>query len=1050
MIRKELGVAVLLFFLIGLCMPKESFAQGMTVTGTVLSSDDGSPLQGVIVTNVITNKKTLTNAAGYYSIQVMDTSQHLRFSYVGYVTQEFSAGKENLSVKLVPSDASLDDVVITGYGQKKSKRELSYQAVTVSGEDIAQTRRTNFLNALAGRVPGLTVTSTSGLPGASASVMLRGGASIGGNNQPLFVVDGVPMDNSSVDQNNLAAPSSTAQTGSGNLAMANRNSDYTNRIADINPEDIESVTVLKGPEAAAMYGSDGASGAIVITTRRGAVGTTQMSYTNSFTLAEVYRYPQTQRVYERGTNGIYDPTAINDYGYTFFGPKYDEGTVFYDNMQNFFVKSFSQQHNLSLEAGSKTLNYRFSAGYVDQSGVVPNTRLQRYNFRFSAFAQLNKRLSLNTTFSYVSSANDKAVKGAGSFYTNLMTFMPDIDASNYVNPDGTRVVYRNVLPSSELDNPYWDVNKNRSKDNNYNLTGNINLQGTIAKDLTATAIVGMNQYSTVGYAVYNPQSRAGYSLNGFLSTYEINFNSLNGTLRFNYVNRIKNIITNTFYVGGYFEDFKKKTNSQRGERFYEQDDISINNTDPTARLAQLAETEIRKERAYAGYTFNFKDLVYLSFTGTKEGTSNLTSKFHDLQPFYNFGSASGSYILSDMPFMKPLKSWLDYAKLRASYASTGKGPIAPYIIDYSFGSVTSTGGGFALGSTLNNFELKPEKSNNLELGGEMQFLHNRLGIDVAWFNNKIKDNIISQRVSYGTGGIIRWANGGALKSSGWEIQLKGTPVKSTDFSWDVVVNFDRARTKITKLPGDLPFYYDSDTWVFGSVRSQVGVGQSLANLSGFDFNRNNNGQLLISPTTGLPTENATDYITIGDRQPDFKMGVINTLYYKDFGLSFNLDIRKGGDVFNANQEMMMINGISNRTLDRESPRVIQGVLQDGLENTDHPTPNNIAITPYYRSNYYSGAIAESDYIEKVNWLRMRDITLSYQLSKALLKRQRVFKTASVYVTATDVFMITNYSGMDPNVNALTSNNSGGYGGSGIDYGAIPNPRAINFGIKFTF
>jgi hypothetical protein len=214
--------------------------------------------------------------------------------------------------------------------------------------------------------------------------------------------------------------------------------------------------------------------------------------------------------------------------------------------------------------------------------------------------------------------------------------------------------------------------------------------------------------------------------------------------------------------------------------------------------------------------------------------------------------------------------------------------------------------------------------------------------------------------------------------------------------------------------------------------------------------KNKKGDLLISPTTGLPVQSLTDYVPIGDRQPDYKIGIINTLNYQDFYLAFNLDIRKGGDVFNANEMMMSINGISKKTLDREQPRVVKGVLQDGLENTEHPTVNTIAISPYFRSNYYNGNFAESDFIENVNWLRMRDITLGYQLPSRLIKRQKVFQSLGVYVTATDVFIITNYSGMDPNVNVLNSSNTKGYGGAGIDYGAIPTPRAFSAGIKVSF
>ncbi|MBS1567639.1 MAG: TonB-dependent receptor plug domain-containing protein, partial [Bacteroidetes bacterium] len=313
-----------LFFLLVplLCFTLMARAQDKGVSGTILSDDDGSPMPGVTITNSSTGKRVQTNTAGVFTIDAVK-GQKLTITFVGYVTQEVTIGDNNrINLRLVANNKELGNVVVTAYGQTKNKREVAYQAPTVSGEELAQTRRSNFLNALAGRVPGLTVTSTSGMPGASAQVILRGGVSIGGNNSPLYVVDGLPQNNGSLDQNDLAGASSTAVAGAGNLALANRNTDYTNRISDLNPEDIESVTILKGPEATALYGSDGASGAIVITTKKAKSGRTSITYSNNFAMSEVYRYPQIQQVYSRGSNGVYDPTAVGSYGFYFFGPKY--------------------------------------------------------------------------------------------------------------------------------------------------------------------------------------------------------------------------------------------------------------------------------------------------------------------------------------------------------------------------------------------------------------------------------------------------------------------------------------------------------------------------------------------------------------------------------------------------------------------------------------------------------------------------------------------------------------------------------------------------------
>ena len=268
--------------------------------------------------------------------------------------------------------------------------------------------------------------------------------------------------------------------------------------------------------------------------------------------------------------------------------------------------------------------------------------------------------------------------------------------------------------------------------------------------------------------------------------------------------------------------------------------------------------------------------------------------------------------------------------------------------------------------------------------------------------------------------------------------------------WDATVNFDRNRGFVKKMPADLPLYYDSDTWVFGAVRSEVSVGTSITNLVGLAFQRNDAGQLLISPTTGLPLPTAT-YTNIGDRTPDFKIGFVNSFtIMQNLTLSFNLDIRKGGDVFNGNEAMMILTGTSVKTLDRLQPRVIDGVLADGLQNTQTPTKNNITIVPYYRNDYYDGAFAEGDFIESVDWVRMRDITIGFRLPEKIIKRQKVVRSASVFVTGTDLFLFTNYSGMDPNVNTLNSSTARGVGGAGIDYGAIPNPRGINVGIKAQF
>ncbi len=1044
--RKFASTLKLAVLMLSFLFSSSAFAQDKTtVSGTVLSDDDGSPLVGVSITNATTKKRTQTNEAGYFTIAAVK-GDVISFTYVGYVTKEITVGDSKIiSTRLVNNDKELDNVVVTGYGIKKNSRELSYQAPIIKGDDVAQTRRDNFINSLAGRAPGITVTSTSGAPGSSAQIVLRGATSLSGNNQPLFIVDGVPLDNSTLNQETLIPASNTAAT-----SFTNRNSDYTNRIADINPEDIEEITVLKGPEATALYGSDGSSGAIIITTKKGGNGKVRVSYDNSVRVENVYRFPEIQNVYNRGNNGIYNPEAYSAiYGFRYFGPVYNPNTPRYDNIRNFFVQGQSQQHNMSVEAGTAESSFRFSTGYVKTNGVVPNTNYDRLTFRLTGATKLGKKVNMSSSWTYIVTNNDKVPKGAGAYYNNLITFPADIDGSSYQNPDGTRKRLRNTTDlTTEFDNPFWDVNKNKSTDRTDRVTGNINLSADPVKWLNLSTILGVDSYASDGLFLTHPQSRFGFATRGFLSTYIQKFRSINGTFRATFKKTIAKKFTNTLNTVFYFEDNKSFTNAQRGEQFYEQDFVSINNTQPLTQSARLTQTDTRKVRFFANYNFGYNNLLFITLSTVREGDSRLSSTLFDKQPFFNYGSASGSFVFSDLAAIKKIK-WLNYGKLRVSYATSGKGPYQAYRIDPQFTVQPTTGGGFAGDVFASNRDLRPEFSKNFEIGGEIRLFKNRLSIDIARYVTSTTDQIVANRLSYGTGGVLKFINGGEVESKGWEAQIKFSPIKNKKFNWDVTLNYDMNRAYVKRMPADLPLYYESDTWVFGSVRSEVSVGTSVANLVGTTFQRNDAGQLIISPTSGLPLSTPT-YTNIGDRTPNYKIGLINNFtFLENFNLSFNLDIRNGGDVFNGNEAMMILTGTSIKTLDRLQPRIIEGVLADGLQNTANPTKNTITIVPYYRNDYYDGAIAEADFVEKVNWLRLRDITFGYRLPTSLIKRQKLVKSASVFVTGTDLFIITNYSGMDPNVNANNASTRG-FGGAGIDYGAIPNPRGINFGIKVQF
>ncbi len=1022
------------------------YAQNKQVSGVVVADDDNTPMNGVTVAVKGTKTVTKTNAAGYYAIDAA-AGQVLVFTFIDHVRQLKVVGTEtSLNIRLVQNSKQLGEVIVTAQGIRKNKREIPYQAQSLQGEEIASTQRENWINSLAGRVAGANITSTSGTPGASTSIVLRGAVSIGGNNQPLFVVDGIPFDNQTMNQENLASGNS--------VSLGNRNNDYGNRAMDINPDDIESVTILKGPEASALYGSDGASGAIIITTKKGKAGKASVSYDNAFRFEKLYRFPEVQKTYSRGLNGIADPNAVvNPFAagnqFAYFGPKYAPNTQFYDNFNAFFQTGFTQRHNISVDGGSDISTYRLSMNYVNQGGVVPNTAFERLTAKLTGTAKLSKRVNLTTSLAYNSNITDKANKGAGAYLLNLLNFPQDVDARDYLNTDGSRKLFRSTSTSlvAEFDNPFWDVNKNRSQDKLDRLTANVGLSIDAAKWLNFTVNSGLDYYSQTGDLLIHPQSRFGFNTNGFYSLYSQTTKNQSNVVKVTAKKKFGQF-TNTLTVGFANDDNKTRVDAQRGERFYEINYKSINNTDPLSRDAKTTVLNTRKTRLFANYILGYNNLLYASFAGNREGSSTFMSRFVDKDPYYNYGSASLSFVFSDLKVFDALP-WLNYGKARISYGTTGKGPITPYIIDYTFQSQITTGGGYAYGFTGNNVDLRPEITENLEYGAELKLFKNRLSIDVTRYELRSRDQILAARASYGTGYVIKYFNGGLVENKGVEAIINAKMVTQKNFTWDLTANFDLNRGRIVKMPADLPTYYDSDTWVFGNMRSQAYAGAFTGNLSTFSVAKSTDGKVLISPTTGLPFSNG-DFAIAGDRQPDFRLGLTNSFTYKDFSLSFLLDFRRGGDVFNGNEYFLFLTGLSTKTLDREKPVVINGVLNDGLQNTSNPTSNNITVYPYYRSDYFGTSVAtEADFIETVNWIRLRDATLSYNLPKKWLKKTKFISRANVFVTGTDLFIITNYSGADPSVNT-NSAFARGYGGAGIDYGVVSTPRGVNFGCKFQF
>lgn len=1006
-----------------------AIAQEKNVSGKVTDAKDNNILVGVTVTNTKTGKNTLTDAKGVFNIMA-SVGDVLRFTYVGYTSRTVTTSQSaTMDVALTSTESELDDVVVTALGIKKQKRSVGYATNDVAGPALAETQRDNFVNALAGRLPGVSVTGTTGMPGASTNIQLRGVNSLSGSNQPLFVINGLPINNQTFNANNMV------------MQTENRTIDFSSRIGDLNPEDIESITVLKGPEAAALYGIDAANGAIIITTKKGQVGAGKLSYSYSYGVEKPGNLPEFDRVYARGINGI-----ANDNTFSMFGPKYGPNDTLYNNTDGFFRNGQLQRHNLTFEGGVDQFTYRLSGGYSSREGVVPTTKFDRMNVSSDLNAKLfRNKLTVSLNMQYIYTYNQKVSKGNNSFLLSVLRWPADDDMKNYLNPNGSR---RRVTTGTEIENPYFDVFKNQLFDRGNRFITNLGLNYDITKWLSVNSRIGADVFGGFYSVFYHPESnRAGGNTGGSID----NSNNTNRTITMqNFIQARKSVWKNkldiTARLGNAMYDFDDNTYSVRGEKLLDPNFNNLNNTDLTTQRQRSTRSRKRVVGFFGSVDLGYKNWLYATVTGRNDWSSTLPTATNS----FFYPSVSGSFIPSEFIKNDKLKKVLSYVKVRGSIAQVGK-DARPYSLYPALESQTTTGGGYAYGFTAPNPFLRPEKVTSKEIGAEVQLFKNRVSIDFAYYKSKSVDQIINGlRISYGTGYILKNINGGELENWGYEGMVRIGIMQRKDFRWELSLNGTTTNSKLTKMPDGVPEYYNSDTWLYGNVRNGARLNGPLTTLTArYEYEKNAAGQLLINPSNGLPIlKDNTIWPIAGDRNSDFRGGIGNNFNYKGINLNFLLDIRVGGDVYNATGLDLYTLGLHQRTIDnREVPVTFNGVLKDGLENYATPTPNNIVINPYYNNTFYSSSVIDQEFIERdVNWLRLRDVTLSYMLPQAWLKKVKLFKTASVGITATDLFMITNYSGGDPGVNGTTTA-TGGSGSVGIDYGNLPVSKTFNFNLR---
>jgi TonB-linked SusC/RagA family outer membrane protein len=1019
------------------CMQAAATPLAQDVTGVVRDAQ-GAPVEGASVFLQPLSKGTVTDKDGRFTFTNIDPGTYtLEISYVGFETQSRSitvkAGSTApISITLQRSDSKTEAaVVVTAFGVTQQKRALGYSVQEVKAQALTESHQPNLVNALQGKVAGVTITNSSGAPGASSVMLIRGGTSLSNNNQPLYIIDGIPVDNSTqVSQGtNLVAQSAPA----------------SNRAIDINPEDIQSITVLKGPSAAALYGLRAASGAVIITTKKGVAGKTSLNYSGSFSVDKVNRLPDLQSTYKQGEQGVFSPTATWSWG-----PKFNPSDTIYDNLGDFFRTGITQRHDVSASGGNDRTTFYASASLFDQDGIVRSTDFTRKSFRLNADTKVGNKLKVGGNVSYTRTdrqyvlqgkgiADGSGVNTANGGGTMLgVIFWPRNDnMKNYLTPDGRQ---RTIIGA---DNPYWSIRNNPITDDVDRMTFIGNVVYDPFSFLNITYRMGTDYFTNNFTSVRNTGTTILTEEKGAISQFSRKYRITTSTLLITAKHSFKDINA-SFTVGNNAESENSQTEFWYGRNFIGPNFPSINNTNTNDRSVSQGISRRRIVGVFGDLSLDWKGIVYLNFRGRNDWSS--TVRVEDQSFFYP--AISTSVVLTDLLNelgAKVNSGILSYAKIRASWARVGK-DAPPHVLATTLANATNTftinPRGFILNSNtyFGNPLLRPEFTNSLELGTELRFLDNRLGLDLTWYRTVSDDQILGTRTPPTSGSFLAFMNGGSIENKGVELMVNTVPVKTNDFNWALDLNFAKNEATVKSLPGSLDRVELSDAWAAGNVAQGAAfLNGTLFGINGNVWKRDASGQLLLD-NRGYPQVQSTLKM-IGDRNPDWVGGITNTLTYKNFSLAFMWDVRIGGDIYNATENYLVRSGQSLKTLDRGQTKVFDGIIESsGAKNT-----TAVALDQNFYQTLYPN---EGDFfVEDGAWYRMRYATFTWTLPKKFIGRTP-FSNMQLSATGRNLILISDYSGIDPEVSGSGAGVAG-TGSFGFDNLGIPATKGFDFTLKLT-
>ena len=1037
----------------GVISLRQAAAQGkavqINVSGTVTDAA-GQPVIGAYVVLQGTQNGTSTDMDGKYQITVPSNGS-LVFSMVG-MKDVIAAVNGKAIVDAVMEDDTqlLDDVVVTAMGIKKERKALGYSVTELRSEELLKNKQTNVINSLAGKIAGVNVTQGSGAAGAGSAIIIRGGNSAdeSRDNQPLFVVDGIIYDNSSPNGGN-----------SGSDGVTKSATTFSNRVMDINPEDIESMSVLKGAAAAALYGSRAADGVVLITTKRGTDdGTVKVNFTSKYTYSHAASTPEIQTKYGRGKYNMNGMLLLE--GETESWGAANTGNV-YDNISDFFQGSSVFDNSFSVAGGHKNGNFYLSASRYDQDGLIPGTGYEKTTFRFNG-EQKYTNLTLGANVSYSVANTDKTLTSAGLYdgggngtMNALYGWSRSENMSKWINEDGTKYyMFPNLLPENQMENPYWIVNKNKMTDSNERITGAVTANYKFTDWLNLSYRMGVDSYVNDAYTYMAPEGNVAKTYqNGRLSKSTIKYNYLNTNLMLNF-HKTWGDFDVAALVGTATENTEYKTTAMWGHDFNVPGTISFENILKENREFSERVSQKRLVGAYGEVRASWKNMVYLTVTGRNDWTSTLPVDNRS----YFYPSVSGSFVFTEL---LPKNDILTFGKVRASWAEVGK-DTDPYATNTSMWATQIVNGNFiGIGNywEAGHRFLKPEKQRAWEVGAELKFFNGRLGIDYTYYQSETHNQIAAPRLAQSTGYIMFAMNSGSVKNKGMELMITGTPIENRNFGWDITLNMAGNRGTLGEFVDGINFMKVTDAQIGGVMAASIANGGAFLGLIGEKWvtQTDDNGveHYVVDPATGLYKLSGQDNV-VANREPKFTGGLANTLRWKDLTVSVLLDFRVGGDIYNGTQYYLTSRGQSMRTLQRDAVTVtgINATTGEPFSQTYRKGETYMIgglnrsgeyMIQEYWNNYSQNSY---NFIQEVNWLKLRSINLSYNF-KNLLKGQDVLKGLTATFSANNLFTWSNYEGgMDPEVAAVGA--VGGSGSVGIDYCGVPVQRSYSFGLNLTF